>query len=397
MAISVDCACANGYRVLYAFRGGSDGAHPSAGLIEDSSGNFYGTTAEGGNGRARCGCGTIFEITAHGAETVLYSFGSTRKDGQFPIAPLMQDKSGNLYGTTEGGGSGCGGICGTVFKLAADGTETVLHSFGIAKNDGIYPYAGVVADHDGNIYGTTGYGGNVENCALGCGTVFKLTPHGKESVLHAFTGGSDGVAPEAGLIADKTGHFFGTTAAGGGTGCNGVGCGTIFRLAADGSEAVLYAFRGGSDGAEPKASLIADAAGNHYGTTAAGGGSGCNGRGCGTVFRLAPDGTETVLYAFTGASDGSDPEGALAADESGNFYGTTSQGGADGIGAVFRLAPDGTDSVLHAFSGEGDGANPLAGLTKDGGNKLHLYGTTEYGGGAAACYEGCGVVFELRK
>ncbi len=158
-----------------------------------------------------------------------------------------------------------------MFKLSSDGTETVLHSFAGSPSDGAYPSAGLIADSSGNLYGTT-----VEGGASGNGVVFKLTPGGTETVLHAFKY-SDGYFPEAGLIADASGNFYGTTTQGGGLGCEALGCGVVFKLSPGGTLTVLYSFTGGSDGSVPIAGLIADSSGNLYGTTAAGGGSGCVG------------------------------------------------------------------------------------------------------------------------
>ena len=159
------------------------------------------------------------------------------------------------------------------------------------------------------------------------GVVFKLSPGGTETLLYAFAGGSDGSGPVGGLISDTSGNFYGTTYAGGGTGCaDSRGCGTVFKLAPDGTETVLYAFKGGNDGATPFAGLVADKAGNVYGTTSAGGGSDCYGAGCGSVFRLAPNGTETVLHSFGNGRDGAAPEATLLLRQ-GTLYGTTSAGG----------------------------------------------------------------------
>ncbi len=374
---------AHAEKVLYVFRHALDGHQPMSGLITDSAGNLYGTTQLGGKNY-----GTVFRLAPDGSETVLYSFAGG-SDGAGPLAGLIADSAGNLYGTTaKGGGAGCGGHgCGTVFKLTPDGTETVLYSFA-GGNDGISPVAGLITDSAGNLYGTTQLGGKNH-----FGTVFKLAPDGTETVLYrfCFQGDpcTDGGSPYAGLIKDKAGNLYGTTAEGG-----TYSGGTVFRLAPDGSETVLYSFARGSDGAYPKAGLIADSAGNLYGTTASGGGTGCGGYGCGTVFKLAPEGTETVLYAFTG-NDGAYPEAGVITDSAGNFYGTTQQGGTNDNGTVFKLAPDGTETVLYSFAGGSDGSLPFAGLIAD--KKGHLYGTTSEGG-STRCYGfGCGTVFKLNK
>jgi uncharacterized repeat protein (TIGR03803 family) len=404
--------------VLHAFQGGSDGASPQAGLIADKAGNLYGTTYNGGGTGCFGGCGTIFRLAPDGTLTVLYAF-QGGSDGEYPPAGLISDKAGDLYGTTsEGGGTGCydNQGCGTVFKLASDGTFTVLHTFA-GGSDGGQPEAGLIIDKTGNLYGTTYIGGG-NTCAVGggCGIVFKLAPDGTETVLHAFCARKncdDGASPWAGLIADKNGSLFGTTLFGGGgrAGCFGkLGCGTVFKLAPDGTETALYSFcpqKKCTDGAVPQAGLIRDDNGNLYGTTTAGGAyceGGDEGDGCGTVFKLARDGTETVLHSFTGHRDGSTPDGTLIADQNGNLYGTTFYGDSRsaqcqiGCGTAFRLASDGTLTVLHNFDGGSDGGGPMGGVILDSAG--NLYGTTFEGGGAdcSAFYlNGCGIVFKLNK
>lgn len=401
--------------VLYSFQGGSDGALPLGGLITGSDGLLYGTTSYGGGG-SQCsvvygGCGTVFLLSPAGQETELYSF-SGGSDGASPSQSLLQDSAGNLYGTASIGGnlSDCGGTgCGTAFELASGGTFTVLHSFA-GGSDGANPDALIAA---GAFYGTTPYGGNGCSQYGGCGTVYELGSNGTETPLYSFQGGSDGAVPYANLVADSQGNLYGTTSQGGGTGCYGSGCGTIFKLAPDGSETVLYAFTGGNDGAYPESALTFDSAGNLYGTAGAGGGALCfSGAGCGTVFELAPNGTFTVLYAFQGGTDGAGPYTAsLVADSQGNLYGTTYYGGSpdicpitncggpcngDGCGTVFEVTPDGTETVLYAFTGGADGTFPenLAwGVSTSSGE---LFGTTVYGGNLGDCAgNGCGVVFEL--
>ncbi len=356
-------AQASGFDVLYSFAGGSDGAYPMASVLRDKAGNLYGTTQSGGFDDV----GTVFKLTPMGVESVLHSFGSG-VDGVYPTASLIIDKAGNLYGTTEEGGTNHGG---TVFKLAPDGTENILYSFSGA--DGASPVAGLVRKAE-NFYGTTEFGGTNN-----AGVVFKLAKDGEESVLHSFSGGNDGGLPLAGLIMDGVGNLYGTTHFGGLD-----GDGTVFEIAPDGSEIVLHSFAGGSDGAYPGGALTLDANGNLYGTTSIGGASNS-----GTVFKIASDGTESVLYSFTGGREGADPSCALVIDAAANLYGTTPLSEADGDGAVFRLAPDGTIGVLHSFNGA-DGTNPEAGPIAD--KKERLYGTTPQGGA-----HGYGVVFRLRE
>ena len=292
------------FRLLYTFKGGTDGAGPEAGLILDKAGNLYGTTVGGGTGCSSGGCGTVFRLAPDGSETVLYSFaGGT--DGAYPEAGLIRDGSGNFYGTTNGGGnSGCDGEgCGTVFGLAPDGTETVLHVFAGGTSDGSIPVAGLIMDKSRNLYGATVSGGSDANCyyLTGCGTVFKLAPDGIETVLYAFEGGSDGGNPYGGLIVDKSGNLFGTTEYGGTGGI--VSAGTVFEVTPDGHETVLWNFcseQSCEDGEFPLAGLIRDKAGNLYGTTAWGGVTGA-------AFKLAPDGTLATLHTFTDVPDGANP------------------------------------------------------------------------------------------
>jgi uncharacterized repeat protein (TIGR03803 family) len=336
---------------------------------------------------------SLFVPSAHAGQLrVLYPFCSQANcsDGAVPHAGLMSDASGNLYGTTISGGAHGSG---TVFKLAPDGTETVLYSFCAQPDcaDGAAPYFGVVMDPSGNLYGTTACGGT----GCGHGTVFRLAPGGTETVLHAFTGGSDGADPN-GLIIDASGTLYGTTELGAGTGCGGAGCGTVFKVAPDGTETVLYSFcarRNCIDGASPFSGLILKA-GKLYGTTTAGGKFGY-----GTVFRLSTNNKETVLYAFCpiDCADGASPYGGLIVDKSGNLYGTTTNGGGHGGGTVFRLAPDGSESVLYDFCSQAncaDGANPFSALVRD--RVGNLYGTTQSGGtGSGPDCAGCGTVFRL--
>ena len=334
--------------VLYRFQGGSDGSVPVGGLITDRAGDLYGTTWDGGDTN---GDGTVFKLTPDGSggysESVLYRFqGGNGADD--PVGGLVMDSAGNLYGAAAGGIRNCAlGIgCGVVFKLAPNGsggyTESVLYRFQ-GGSDGESP-RGLIMDRAGNLYGTTSDGGGIRNCPLydrECGVVFKLAANGSggytESVIYRFRGGTDGWLPYGRLSIDRTGNLYGTTGFGGKKTreCPHYGCGVVFKLAPDGggayTESVLYRFRGGRDGAGPKAGLIMDRAGNLYGTTVGGGGSSkCDG-GCGTVFKLTPDGSggysESVLYRFTGWSNGWSPETGLILDRAGNLYGTTGLGG----------------------------------------------------------------------
>lgn len=370
-------AYAKRFDLLYTFRGTSDGDLPKGTLLVDASGNLYGTTSYGGGTE---GAGTIFKLAPDGTKTIIYFFCSQTscKDGSHPYAGLISDGAGILYGTTAYGGSAASGV---VFKLAPDGTETVLYSFcsQTGCTDGAYPYAPLVADENGNLYGTT-YGGGTS-----FGVVFKVAPDGTETVLHTFTGGADGASPQTGLLRDKKGNLYGTTPYGG-TYAGGL----VFKLAPDGAEKILYLFcaqTGCTDGGQPEAGLVRDRDGNFYGTTYYGGASDN-----GVVFELARDGTETVLYSFCAQSnctDGSGPITNLVPDGRGNLFGTASLEGARGSGVAFKLAPDHTETVLHSFSDLGDGGGPN-GLTPYPGG--YLVGTAEAGG-----KENAGTIFEISK
>jgi uncharacterized repeat protein (TIGR03803 family) len=303
--------------VLRNFTGGPKGGQPGAGLVLDSAGNFYGSTSAGGTSNS----GTVFKLDTTGQEIVLYSFCSVALcvDGAFPLAGVVVDSAGNLYGTTNEGGT----YEGTVFKVDTAGTETVLHNF-TAGTDGAFPVAGVVVDLAGNLYGTTAVGGTSNY-----GTVFKVDTSGTETVLYSFAGGADGAYPVGGLVQDEKGNLYGTTYAGG-----AAGGGTVFKLNTKGTETVLHSFTGGTDGDGPNGLLARDAKGNLYGTTQFGGSFGV-----GTAFEVTAGGKETVLHTFTGGSDGGQPHGGLVMDTKGNLYGTTEDYGSGGYGTVFKLTP----------------------------------------------------------
>jgi uncharacterized repeat protein (TIGR03803 family) len=368
--------------VLHVFTGGADGGIPSAGVIRDPAGNLFGTTGGGGT----AGQGVVYKLAPSGEETVLYSFPG-KTDGVGPRAGVVLDSAGNLYGTTASGGNK-GALGGTAYKVDAAGKYTLLYEFSGYEN-GSSPYAGLVLDSEGNLYGTTNSGGaNVNG-----GAVYKLDPAGNETVLHSFTiEAADGSNPFAGVTLDSTGNLYGTAFQSGNEGCfEYSGCGVVYKLDPSGRETVLYTFTGGADGGNPVGGVILDSAGNIYGTTADGGTpSGFSGNG--VVFTLTPAGQETVLYTFTGGTDGSTPDAGLVFDSEGNLYGTTYQGGASGYGVVFKLDPSGKYSVLYNFTGQADGGNPIAGVVLDAAG--NLYGTTEYGGSAAGQH-GHGVVYEV--
>ncbi|HTW37477.1 MAG TPA: choice-of-anchor tandem repeat GloVer-containing protein [Steroidobacteraceae bacterium] len=339
--------------------------------------------------------------------TLLYSFAGGSSDGSDPYHCLIEATDGDFYGTTLAGGAHSGG---TIFEITQSGAESVFFSFASMPfacltqgSDGNFygttasggssgrgtvfeitpsgtettlysfpagasqPYTGLIQGSDGNFYGTTGANGTSDD-----GTVFEITSSGVKTVLHAFPKGtsSDGQIPYAGLVEGSDGNFYGTTYFGGSS-----DLGTVFMVTPSGAETVLYSFTGGSDGASPYAGLIEGRDGNLYGTTYAGGTSGL-----GTAFKITPSGTETVLYSFAGGStDGANPEAGLTEGPDGNFYGTTFLGGASNLGTVFKLTPGGTETVLHAFAGgASDGAKPTANLVQ--GSDDNLYGSTNAGG-----------------
>ena len=363
--------------------------------------------------------------------TTLYSFTGANGDGSEPIAGLVADASGNLYGTTASGGlSQCssgifGSGCGVVFELmpptSPNGTwtEKIIYKF-TGGSDGAQPWAGLIVDKSGNLYGTAAGGGQSACSGIitgtGCGVVFELVNSSGTytyKVIHSFTDPLDS-EPLGGLIQDAAGNLYGTT------------IGTVFELMPPASpggawtESVLYTFTGKGDGALPFAGLVQDASGNLYGTTAVEGLSGgCGLNGCGTVFKLAPPASPgdtwnlTTIYSFTGINgDGGNPMGALILDASGNLYGTTNAGGLNtgqcfpfpftqttGCGTVFELVNSSgtyTEKILYSFTGGNDGGNPYnfsAGLIADASGDL--YGTTALGGSACLTSFNCGVVFKL--
>jgi uncharacterized repeat protein (TIGR03803 family) len=389
LAFSQDAATESlaSFQTLYRFRGGADGIGPN-GVVLDKAGNLHGTTVAGGetscplNGSP--GCGVVFRVNGAGKETVQYRFSGDDPDQGGPFGSVILDAASNLYGTT----SGLPLFAGTVFTVEKAGRQTVLHSF-TGGADGGTPEAGLIQDAAGNLYGTTVFGG-----AFGQGVVFKLDTVLNLSVLHNFKGRGDGTNPLASLIRDTAGNLYGTASGGGSFKgpCAGSGCGTVFKLAPNGTLKVLHTFTGGSDGASPLA-LVRDLAGNLFGTASGGGDRDCTvggSPGCGLVFRLDSKGNLTVLHTFTGGADGGSPNTGLALDAAGNLYGTTADGGTSRKGVVFKLDTAGKLIVLHAFTGGSDGGNPNSVVLDGAGN---LYGTATSGG---RCKDrGCGVVFKM--
>ncbi|MBV9991277.1 MAG: hypothetical protein JOZ72_08275 [Alphaproteobacteria bacterium] len=317
--------------VLHDFTGAGDGANPDTGLARDAQGNLYGTASVGGplvDSRPFVG-GTVFKVAADGTFGVLHRFGDGRDgDGSFPVSTPWRDAGGNLYGTTaRGGDPACRFGCGTVFKIAADGSYSQVYRFRGIDGDGAGPFGGVIGDAAGNLYGTT-MGGGVRDH----GTVYRIAPDGQETVLAVFGKGPN--RPAYGLAADASGNLYGVT-------INGKG--SVFRVTPKGHKTILHEFKWFKEGLNPSATPIVDAQGNLYGTTSRlahgrDAGNDC----CGAVFAMAPDGTTTVLHRFQGGTDGATPIGGLVMDDTGVLYGATYRGGgtANG-GTVFSLKTNG--------------------------------------------------------
>jgi len=368
------------FTLLHSFTGGrGDGANPFASLTRDKAGNLYGATLHGGAGHD---AGTVFKLDTTGTMTILYNFTGERGDGKGPDSGLVRDPAGNLWGTLPNG-IGHPFSLGFVYKISPAGKETKPHVFTGPTSDGSNPQAGLIRDPAGTFYGTTAGGGS--NFA---GTVFKLDA-GNETVLYSSTGtNGDGAYPEAPLVRDLDGNLYGTTMSGG---VNTVG--TVFKLDTSGQETVLHAFNG-ADGGQLAAGLILDRAGNLYGTTISGTTA------AGTVFKVDTTGKNfSTLYSFSGGADGSNPLGPVVMDKKGNLYGTTQFGGNlscgsnhQGCGVVFKLSPVGKETVLHRFSGS-DGKIPSSGLIRDAAG--NLYGTA-LRGGVQCSASGCGVIFKIK-
>jgi uncharacterized repeat protein (TIGR03803 family) len=332
------------FTTLYSFTAGRDGASPNSPLILDASGNLYGTTNSGG----AHGGGTVFELTPGDggwALTALYSFCNQEGCVGLPQAGVAMDQAGNLYGTTPELPSG--GAAYRIANVSGEWQETALHAFCVSPlcADGARPYAGLILDASGNLYGTTEFGGN--SCgSSSCGTVYELSPLAeggwKETVLFRFDS-YDGAWPSPGaLLMDGSGALYGTTINGGTYG------GVVFKLTPKGDghwkETTVYDFQGGAKGWLPGAGVVMDKSGNLYGTTDGGGGP----NGCGVIYKLAPVGKDkwkkdkwkyTVLHTFGKGHDGCVPAGNLALDDKGNLYGGTVLGGSNGYGVVYELTP----------------------------------------------------------
>ena len=405
-------AAAQQERLLHSFGHNTDATEPNGALISDAAGNLYGTSLNGGAYEGQViYAGTVFELSplksGGWAETILHSFGG-RSDGAGPAAGLISDSAGNLYGTTAFGGvsAGCPSApvgpsgCGIVFQLrppATKGgawTERVLYNF-TAGNDGANPQGVLIIDSSGNLYGTTFN----SDLFASAGTVFELSPRAtgywQIKILHTFNpNGVDGARPTAGVIFDSSGNLYGATCLGG-----AYGGGVVYELSPKSGggwgEKILYDFNsGGSGGACPSGGVIFDSSGNLYGTAGSGGINNY-----GAVFELTSSAgawTENVLYKFNGGTDGYYPYGGVVVDPAGDLYGTTGYGGTYSAGTVFELKPLGggwTEKILHNFGGSADGSYPSGNLLIDASGKL--YGATNQGGVYDGVF-GSGTVFEIK-
>ena len=387
IVLSAPAIRAQTFSVLHNFSGGVDGADPFDGLTADGFGNFYGTTSSGGDADQ----GAVYKLSNHNGSwilTPLHSFVGGN-DGAKPYAGVTIGPDGSLYGTTISGGLGCAGGCGTIYKLSPPATvcqrvscpwtESVVYRFANSQQGLNTPYSGVIFDSAGNLYGTT-IGGGAGTCQdPGCGAVYKFTPSGQSgilTVLYSFTGRGDGSTPYAGLTFDPAGNLYGTTYwASLVTG----GYGTVFELMPSGagwSEKTLYTFTGGNDGGNPWAGVTLDGAGNLYGATTEAQNNGL----MGAAFELAPSGNSwnySVLSYLSGSVLGN-----LTFDGTGNLYGTAGFGGEYGFGFVFELVHSGASWSLldlHDFTYQNHGPNsPWCSVVFDAAG--NLYGTTSDGG-----------------
>lgn len=392
LVVSVS-ASAQTFKTITQF-GELNGAVPSGVLVQGTNGNLYGTTQSGGSAEG----GTVFRASTSGAVTTIHNFCSKANcaDGSLPMGGVVLGSDGNLYGTTYAGGTQGQG---TIFKITTTGSFTTLYNFCSQSNctDGASPRAGLLQASDGSFYGTTIAGG-----AANSGTVFKVTPTGTLTNLYSFCSRSncaDGLSPEGGVIQGSDGNFYGMTSQGGAFGSGG----TVFRVTSAGVLTTLYSFcslADCADGSAPYAALALGSDGNFYGTTS-GGGSASKG----SAFKITPSGLLTTLYSFcvqTNCTDGEYPYAGLAQGNDGNFYGATQAGGAKsnsvtcsfGCGTYFQLTPAGALNTLYNFCSSlncTDGAGPVAGvgLGQDG----NFYGSTAYGGLCVARLEGCGTLF----
>jgi uncharacterized repeat protein (TIGR03803 family) len=370
----VNCAVAVASESLfYSFgpNGSTDGPGPNS-LILGKDGKFYGTTSVGGTS----GTGTVFSVTSAGSESIVYSFGASTSIVGYAPQSLLQGTDGNLYGVTNSGGAFGVGIA---FKVTLGGAETDLHSFGnidsVGHLDGLYPNSLIQASN-GNLYGTTSIGN------ANPGIAFELTSSGTETVFYGFaTAGADGRGPLA-IIQGSDGNFYGTTNTGG---TNGTGA--VYKITPAGAETVLYSFgpTSSTEAQSPTGGLVEGSDGNFYGMTAAGGANGT-----GTVFKVTPSGSETVIYSFDPQVNRISPRpiGTLIQGSDGNLYGCTQHSGTLNVGTVFKMTTAGVHTILHSFTAQGtDAAEP--------GVLLQVQNGDIYGAAASGGANGTGAIFKI--
>lgn len=376
----------------------NNGGWPEAALTQGSDGLLYGTAPGGGNGRA----GLIFRLNPEGGVSIVYTFCEHSfecSDGENPVAPLIVGHDGAFYGTAQDGGArGCdGGGCGTVFRVTADGTFSVLHRF--VPGEGGSPKGALIQATDGNFYGTTQQSVPMADLGGG-GTIFRMTPGGRVTVLYRFTNleNDPGSWPTGSLVQASDGNLYGTTGTGGDIGCNPpFGCGTVYRMTLDGAFSVMHVFEF-HDGEFPYGVLLQAADGNLYGTTLVAGNPTCReGYGCGTIYRLDLKGNFSVAHAFTGPlQDGDLPYAGLIAGSDGNLYGVSTGGGSYQFGTIFSIDPDGENSTrstglpirtIHSF---GYSDFPAMGSLVQS-TTGDFFGTTQYSRGGPSCE--CGTLF----
>jgi uncharacterized repeat protein (TIGR03803 family) len=388
------------FQIIHTFTGGGDGGNPPVGVSIDTAGNLYGVTAADTNGNT----GVAYELKRHGNDWLFFRLHAFMgfQDGVTPTSRPLRGSDGTIYGTTGGGpGYGClGGGCGVVYHLQPSPSipasfespwiETFPYEFQGPPSDGATPQGDLMFDQQGNIYGTTENGPQVNYC---CGLVYELSRSGTgwiENFVYAFQGGNDGAVPRDGVVADSFGNLYGVVGAG------QYNSGAVYELSPSNggwTEKIIHAFNFSDDGANPIGGLIIDANGNLYGSTTIGPDAQCNG----IVFELSPpppggQWNYQRLYCFSGPPEGSGPYAKLAMDSVGNLYGTTFSDGS-GSGTIFKLSPTGNAwiyTLLHEFTGGADGGNPDSTVTFDG--EGNLYGTTLYSG-SRSC--NCGVVWEV--
>ena len=416
--LAVGSSRAQNYTVLHAFTSGTDGAIPSP-IIRDKQGNLFGTTKFGGD--PSCGldtCGTAYKVDSAGNESVLYSF-EAGNNGSDPVAGLVEDAAGNLYGTTQG--NGFIGGASVVFKLEPDGRESTL--FVADTPDAGSLDSPLAVDAQGNLYGMSPFGGQ-PNCGLnsfglGCGTLFKLSPAGEFTLLHTFVG-TDGMQPEGGVVLDGKGNLYGTANFGGELSCQSLGygyrepgCGTVYKLDSSGKFTVLHVFGGEGDGSFPLG-LTIDSAGNLYGIAQNGGDEIAKTNfayGVGTIFKVDTSGEFSVLFTFAPCTQPPCRNGQvrnpvfashLVRDSKGNLFGLEqSNNCAQGGGCLFKIDVKGHLTDLYYFEGENEGPDGSIPMGVVLGSKDDVYGTMFVGGppepecGDNGFTNGCGTVFHL--